>query len=126
MKRYATTLLIWLALVLNEAHCLFEGSTATFTFHGVEMTRQWFVWSLGNTVYCVLIGLAMMRYEANRINRTTVLSFVLFSLADLVMFAVNYRSTGYWFIYTMLFPGWVIIYNWQGVKAFIKALFKRR
>lgn len=110
MKTYATTLILWASLLINEAHALFEDSAKIFH----NMPLQWYVWFACNSIWGLLMGLAFWLYVPNRINRTTVKAYTLFCAWDLVMYFYNYKQAGYEAIYTYLLIAWIIIYNRNG------------
>ncbi len=114
MKNYATTLIIWLSLLNNELHTLWEHSSKTIIVNGSAMSVQWYVWFACNSIWGLLMGLAFWLYVPNRINRTTVKAYTLFCAWDLVMYFYNYKQAGYEAIYTYLLIAWIIIYNRNG------------
>lgn len=111
MRRYATSLILWASLLVNEAHSLFTNAGAV-VFHGQQMSAQWFVWLVGNSLWGVLMAGAILLYRENRVNRTTVRAYLLFCLADTAFLFINYKQSGYEAIYTFLLIGWILIYNY--------------
>jgi len=111
MRKYLTTLIIWASLMVNELHSLWETSSKTIVAGGVSMPVQWYVWFLCNSAWGIMMAAAMYFYAQNRINRTTILAYLLFCCADIVMFLYNYKQEGYESVYTILLISWILIYN---------------
>lgn len=109
--RYATTILIWVSLLVNEAHTLFTGS-GNVNFHGVVMPLQWAVWFISNSVWGIIMGAAILLYQRNRTNEASVKAYLIFCTIDLIMLLVNYKQSGYEAIYTALLISWLLIYNY--------------
>lgn len=109
MKQYATTLILWASLLVNEAHTLF--SDRMITYAGRPMALSWFVWFVSNSLWGVMVAAAILFYKDNRINRTTVKAYFLFCVVDAAMLFINFKQREYESIYTLLLIGWVIIYN---------------
>jgi len=105
--KYATTIILWLSLIVTEIHSLVENTVATFN----GMTLQWYLWLSGNEAAAVFIAAALYFYKENKINRTSVKAYFLFCITDMVMFFVNYKQDGYEAIYTLLLIFWILIYN---------------
>ena len=73
MKRYATTLLLWASLLVGEVHTFWEDSTKSENWiigEKVEMPIQWNLKYAGDEVIGILIALAIVFYNRNRINET--------------------------------------------------------
>ena len=108
--KYITSILIWVSLLVNEAHTLFTGR-GNVNFHGRVMDIQWAAWFIGNSVWGVLMAAAILLYRPNRINITTVKAYLIFCSIDLAMLLINYKQAGYEGIYTALLISWILIYN---------------
>lgn len=117
MKRYATTLLIWASLIVGEVHTFFENSQSVqnwIVFDYVPMLLQWNVKFLGNELTGILIGLALILYQENRINRTTAKVYILFMIADFLMYFCTYKRDWYEWVYLFVLISWILIYNSDG------------
>lgn len=109
--RYISSILIWVSLLVNEAHTLFEKS-GNINFHGVVMPLQWAVWFISNSVWGIIMAAAILLYQKNRTNEASVKAYVIFCTIDLIMLLVNYKQSGYEAIYTALLISWLLIYNY--------------
>jgi len=114
LKRYATTLIIWASLLLSELHTFWENSTQTANWiltKRVEMVMQWNVKYATDEAWFVLMALALLVYEKNRINLATVKSYLVFTVCDVGMYFYNYKQEGYEWMYLILLITWIIFYN---------------
>lgn len=117
MKTYATTLLLWLALLVGELHTLWEDSTKEVNWilsEKVMMPIQWNVKYAGDELMGILVALSIVFYRGNRINNTAAKVFFLYYIADCVFYFYNFKREGYDWIYTFLMISWIIIYNRNG------------
>jgi TctA family transporter len=116
IREYATTLLVWLAMIIGEIHTLFENSKASVNWiitEKVVMPVQWNVKYAGEEVLMVLFILAFLMYRKNRVNDTTVKALVVFYIADFLFYFYNFKHAdgGYGYIYVLLLVAWIRIYN---------------
>lgn len=118
VKAYKTTLLIWATLIVGEIHTLWENSTKTANWiisENVPMTMQWNFKMACDELNGVLIALAFYCYERNRINLTSIKVFVLYYIADFLMYFYNYKQKPlYGWVYLMILISWILIYNNHG------------
>lgn len=119
MRRYATTLIMGLSLLLGELHVFWEnGSTETVNWiwaDNVPMTVQWNIKYLVAQVNVTLYFLAMYFYCGydNKVNFATVAAFILFSLVDTLMYLYNFKRYGYGISYLILCVLWILAYLWK-------------
>ena len=114
MKQYSTTILLWAALLVGEVHTLWENSTKEENWiiaANVKMPVQWNVKFAGEELIGVLVALAMVLYRPNRINYTATRVFLLYYIADFLLYFYNYKREGYGWIYTFTLIAWILIYN---------------
>jgi hypothetical protein len=113
--RYATTLLIWASLIVNEVHTFFENidkEASWILTKDVPMLIQWNVKFIGDEVSGLLIALALLLYKKNRINDTTVKVFVAYWIIDLLLYFYDYKQPdSYKWVYLVILILWVLIYN---------------
>jgi hypothetical protein len=113
--RYATTLLIWASLIVNEVHTFFENINKEASWiltKDVPMLIQWNVKFIGDEVSGLLIALALLLYKKNRINETTVKVFVAYWVIDLVLYFYDYKQPdSYKWVYLVILILWILIYN---------------
>ncbi len=114
MKKYRTTLLIWASLLVSELHSLWENCKVNQNWifkERVVMSVQWNVKNVTDEIWFIMMALAILVYEKNRINRTTVLAYTAFCIIDMFMYFYNYKREGYGAVYTFLLIAWILIYN---------------
>lgn len=117
IRQYKTTLIIWASLLISELHSFWENSTEKANWilkENVVMSVQWNIKNLTDEVWFIMMALAILVYEKNRINRTTVLAYTAFCCIDMIMYFYNYKQAGYEAIYTFLLIAWILIYNHGG------------
>lgn len=119
MRTYATSILLWASLIINEAHTLFSPdygllkmyANVQVNFHGFTFPIQWFAWLISNSIWGVLIGSAVLLYKENKINRAAVRAYFTFCVIDTFMFFYNYKQHDYAAIYTVLFASVFFFYG---------------
>lgn len=114
MKRYATTLLLWASLLVGEVHTFWEDSTKSENWiigEKVEMPIQWNLKYAGDEVIGILIALAIVFYNRNRINETAAKVFVVYHIADFMFYFYNFKREGYELVYFIILIFWILIYN---------------
>lgn len=115
LRPYITTMLIWLSLIMGEVHTLVEDVNSTSNWiisKYIPMTLQWNFKMMGDEIVGVLLALAMLFYEKNRINRTTVKVFFVFYVLDFAMYFYNYKQKPeYGWVYLIILIAWILIYN---------------
>lgn len=120
MKRYLTTLILWATLLLGELHTFWENSTKKENWiltRYVLMPIQWNVKLVTDEAVYIIIFAAMWFYRKNRVNDTTVLTFILFSIIDTGMYFYNYKTYGFGIVYVLFLVLWVVIYNTYGRRS---------
>lgn len=120
MKKYRTTLLIWASLLIGELHSLWEKCTTNQNWiltKKVVMPIEWNVKYVSDEVWFIMMALAILFYEKNRINRTTVLAYTAFCIIDMFMYFYNYKREGYGAVYTFLLIAWILIYNYGSERS---------
>jgi len=117
MRRYATTLIIWVSLIIGELHTLWRYNTEVVNWtitKKVEIPLNWAVKWETDELWFILMGLAILYYIPNRINRATVLSFLIFCVGDWFLYHWDYKSQEtYGWLYTILLISWILIYNYE-------------
>ena len=81
------------------------------------MPVQWNIKFVTDELWFVLMGVALLVYVPNRINRTTAIAYTLFCIADVLMYFYNYKQAGYGAMYTFLLIAWILIYNNESKRA---------
>ena len=109
-----TTIIIWVSLLVGELHTLWEGTTEQANWiltRSVPMSVQWNVKYATDEVWFILMALAILNYQPNRINRTTVITYTVYCILDLFYYFYNYKQEGYGWVYTVVLVTWILIYN---------------
>jgi len=82
----------------------------------VPMSLQWNIKMVTDQIWYILLYwtlfVALRKYQDNRINRTTVLTFVCFGVISLGMYFWNYKTYDFEFVYLLLFIIWILIYKY--------------
>lgn len=115
IKQYYTTVIIWLSLLVNELHTLWENSSKVENWileTNVPMLLQWNVKYATDEIWFILMALAILCYKPNRINKATVKAFLCFCVVDMMMYFYNFKQEGYQGIYTFLLIAWILFYNY--------------
>lgn len=117
MRKYATTFILALSILIGEVHTFWEGRSQEpidlIWVRDVYMPIQWYIKLIGLQVNYTLYFLALYLYGENRINRASAVAFILFSLVDTLMFFYNYKTYGYGSAYFILLILWISAYLWQ-------------
>jgi hypothetical protein len=114
-KKYITSILLYLSLLIGEVHTLFENTGNSLInwiwFRSVPMTLQYNVKYATNQLWYIFVFVAMLYYTPNRINKTTVRAFVFYSVIDTLFYFINYKTFEYSIVYFLVLWYWIIDYN---------------
>ena len=114
MRKYATSYILALTIMLGELHTFWEKGEQHVENWIVEeyrpMTVQWNVKYAIDELNPILYFVAMFLFVPNRVNKTTVLSFILFASVDTLSYFYNYKTYGYGWMYFLLVICWLIVY----------------
>lgn len=134
MKRYATTIILIISIVIAEAHSFVPDEYATKKqnwIYSIDRTMeiQWNVKFLGDQINLILYSLALFFYNRNKVNRTTVVAFICFSVIELGMYFHNYKTLNYGSVYVWTLVIWLLVYNQyfivKAVKRSLNKLIKK-
>lgn len=119
--KYLTTWLLLVSIVIAESHSYIPEKYADLKqnwIYSVDWTIsvQWNVKYLADQINAILYFVAMFYYNRNRINRATVVTFVLLCVLDLLMYLHNAKSLNYGSVYVWTFGLWAVIYYLQNKK----------
>lgn len=114
MRKYGTTLILILSIVIAESYS-YAGKYAMVKqnwIYSVDRTMelQWNLKYAADQVNAILYFIAMFLYNKNRINKTTVVTFIILCFIDLVMYFHNFKTLHYGSVYVWTFIIWVILY----------------
>lgn len=116
MKQYLTTILLTASVLIGEVHTFWEKLPVKQQNWILTIDRtmavQWNVKFVSLQVNYILIAVALMYYHKNRLNVTAAAVFVLFQVADFLLYFYNYKTAGYGFIYIGLAAFGFIHYKW--------------
>lgn len=113
--RYLTSILLYVGLLIGEVHTLFENCSYKVNFvliQDVSMPVQWAAKYITDELWFVIAFAALVVYRDNKINRTTCIVALIYSIADMVLFFVNYKQQYYESVYLILLISWILIYNY--------------
>lgn len=121
MKKYATTWILILSIVIAESHSYLPAEYAIRTENwiltvDVPMQVQWNVKFLSDEITAILYFVAMLFYNGNKVNKTTVITFIILCVVDLFMYVHNYKTLHYGSVYVWALGVWVLIfYSWKRI-----------
>lgn len=116
MRKYATTLLMAATMPIGEIHTFWEKSASQpvnwIISKYVPMPVQWNIKFVSDQLNMMLIMLAFFLYKgySNKVNDTTVLTFLIFSVVDTLMYFYNYKTYGYGITYFGIASLWFLVY----------------
>lgn len=108
------SILIWISLLVGEAHTLLEYTTEKTNWilnDYVPMTIQWNMKYGAGEFQNIIVALAVVFYKDTKFNRTTAKAFVFYYILDLLFYFYNYKRDGYGWTYTLTLIAWILIYN---------------
>lgn len=79
----------------------------------VSMPVSWNVKFLSDEITAILYFVAMLFYNGNKVNKTTVITFIILCVIDLVMYVHNYKTLHYGSVYVWLLGVWVLVFYRQ-------------
>ncbi len=129
MRRYATTLLLILSIFIAESHS-YTGKYATLEQNWVmtlDRTQelQWNIKDVSDEINAIIYFFAMFFYMPNRVNKTTVISFIALCFVDLLMWFHNYKTLNYGSVYVWIIVVWGVIFFREEVKTKIIRLCRK-
>lgn len=115
MKKYATTWLIILSIIIAESHSYIPERYATMKQNWIltvdrTMEVQWNVKYLSDQINVILFFLAMLFYNRNWWNKTSVITFIALCFIDLGMYFHNYKTLHYGSVYVWGAGIWVLVF----------------
>jgi hypothetical protein len=119
VRKYATTIVLFFSLLIGEIHTFWEKRSQEpidlIWASDIFMSRQWYAKLIGLQINYTLYFFALYLYGgySNRVNRSSAVAFILFSLVDTLMFFYNYKTYGYGLAYFILLILWISAYLWQ-------------
>lgn len=119
MKKYATTWLLILSIIIAESHSyiseipFFPKDFATRKQNWIwtidwTMEVQWNVKFLADEINAILYFLAMFFYDRNNYNKATVVTFIFLCCIDLIMYLHNGKTLYYGSVYVWTLGIWAI------------------
>jgi hypothetical protein len=117
--KYTTTIILWVSLVIGELHTLFENVKGHYNWiatGGHDMSLQWNFKYAADQFYFILMGFAILFYKPNRINRTSVMTYTAYCIADMFSYFWNYKTSDVFYRveYILLIIVWILIYKRNG------------
>lgn len=115
MKRYATTWLLILSIVIAESHSYIPEKYASKEQNWIRtinwtMTVSWNVKFLANEINAILYFLAMFFYNKNKYNKATVVTFIFLCCIDLIMYLHNGKTLYYGSVYIWTLGIWAVTF----------------
>lgn len=121
IKKYATTWLLILSIIIAESHSYIShipylpkdfATTKQNWILTVDRTMevQWNVKYLSDEINVILFFIAMLFYNRNWWNKTTVITFIALSFIDLGMYVHNYKTLHYGSVYVWGVGIWILVF----------------
>lgn len=125
MSKYLTTWLLIISIVIAESHSYIPEPYASKKENWIltinqTMEVRWNVWFLSDQINAILYFLAMFFYNRNKVNKTTVLTFIILCLIDLVMYVHNFKTLHYGSVYVWSLGVWAVVFYRYPLSYFIK------
>lgn len=113
MRKYATTWLLVLSIIIAESHSYIPEKYATKKENWIyaidwPMELQWNVKFVSDQVNAILYFLAMFFYNRNAYNKATVVTFIILCCIDLIMYFHNGKTLHYGSVYIWSLGIWAI------------------
>lgn len=115
MRKYATTWLLILSIVIAESHSYIPEKYANKKenwIYSIDWTMEvsWNVKLLSHEVNGILYFLAMFFYNRNRVNKATVVTFIFSCCIDLIMYLHNGKTLYYGSVYVWTLGIWAVAF----------------
>ena len=75
------------------------------------MAQSWNVYFASQELIIILYFVAWYFWKDNRINHTTVVSFIFLAILDMIMYFYNYKLGGFGLIYFWFIGFWLVAYK---------------
>ena len=119
MRRFLTTIILVITLPLGELHSYLAKDTRVQNWIITvrrPMLVSWNIKFVEMEVVTILYFLAWLFYLKNRINKTTVVTFLILSIIDVGFYFYNYKLGGFGSVYLWFALIWLIIYYRHSIK----------
>ncbi len=114
MRKYASSIILSLSLFLGEIHTFWEKSAVKvenwIIARHVPMTVQWNIKYAVQEFVIIFYFLAFALYVRNKVNRTTVLAFLMLAVLDTLVYFYNFKTYGFGGIYIWFVIFWIWMY----------------
>lgn len=125
IRRHKTTCILVLSIVIAESHSYVPANYAEKKVNWIysidrTMEIQWNVKNLSDQIVQILYFLAMFFYNGNRVNKTTVVTFIVLSIIELGMYFHNYKTLHYGSVYVWTLGIWFALYNQYFIRKSVK------
>lgn len=126
IKKYLTTWLLVLSIVISESHSYVPDKYAEKKGNWIysidrPMELQWNIKFLSDEINMILYGVAMFFFKRNRINETTVITFIFLCCIGLGMYFHNFKTLHYGSVYVWTLGIWFVVHIrqpiWKAVKC---------
>lgn len=114
MRKYISSILLSLTLFIGEIHTFWEKSFPKeqnwIIAKYVPMTVQWNIKYASMQLVVILYFLAFVLYVKNKVNRTTVLAFLILSILDTALYFYNFKTQSFGSVYLWFAFFWIWMY----------------
>lgn len=122
MKKYLSSLILVLTLPIGELH----------SYCSNTMNQNWIIkayrpmavsWNMKfamDEIVIVFYFLSWSAWKSNRINKTTVTSFLFLAIMDTLLYFYNFKLWGFGSVYYWFIGFWLLAYFWKNIKHLFK------
>lgn len=129
MKKHITTWLLILSIFIAESHSYVGAAGEEIKNWGWtvkwNIPLKWHIKYLADEINAIIYFVAMLFYTPNRVNKTTVITFIILCIVDLIMYFHNYKTLHYGSVYVWSTILWGFVYKWSVIKMQTLLLWKK-
>lgn len=131
MRKYVTTLILLLSLIVQEVHIFFpddvNNQVNLIWMNYKPMTLAWNIRYIENEVLPLLYFMAFYLYVPNFQNRLSVRVFLYFYIVNLIMYFCDFKALeNYYKIYLWMAGFWILAYKWKRITAYLWETLERK
>lgn len=113
MKRYLTTIILACTLFIGEFHTIWNNDSRVQNWiwrYDAPMSLAWNVKLAANQLIIILYFIAWILYVPNKVNRTTIVAFLLLSIVDTFLYFYNYKTEEFGKVYVWFAFFYALVY----------------
>lgn len=123
MRKYLTTILLAATFFISEIHTFWESTSLTtqnWILRGyAPMTLQWNIKYAAMQANFIIWFVAWLLYVPNRVNKTMVVTMLVWAIVDTIMYFYNFKNYQYGPVYLWLAAIFIASFFWDKWTGFI-------